>query len=207
MTNNNVIVGWANAARVLGCSRTQVRRLADRGDLQPEKDAKGRYIFMLNEIEGLKEAMPSKAVAEGPGDPAKAETAREPDVSPCLGETTALIFSDLEAGKSLVEIVIARELAPALVEKGREAWTRLKQADLNAPSVPRVLEQIIGALHTLQKRISEFEASFAAFPLPERNEFMCNNCSKTGMIATRIRCTACGEETWFGFFPPNTKRP
>lgn len=32
--------------------------------------------------------------------------------------------------------------------------------------------------------------------------FTCNSCSAHGQVATRLTCTACGTEDWWGWFPP-----
>jgi hypothetical protein len=34
-----------------------------------------------------------------------------------------------------------------------------------------------------------------------RETFTCRSCAATQYVAERIKCTQCGEETWWGWFP------
>ncbi len=32
--------------------------------------------------------------------------------------------------------------------------------------------------------------------------FVCSDCKAQGLVATKLNCTACGKENWWGWFPP-----
>jgi hypothetical protein len=35
-----------------------------------------------------------------------------------------------------------------------------------------------------------------------RHSFVCRNCQSKGQVAARLHCTSCGEENWWGWWPP-----
>jgi hypothetical protein len=55
---------------------------------------------------------------------------------------------------------------------------------------------------SLQDRIADLEDKLSDDPLSgARYQFTCNSCGKRGGIAVKIKCTKCGHETYFGWWP------
>ena len=53
-----------------------------------------------------------------------------------------------------------------------------------------------------ERRIGEVENRVSANPLSRaKYEFICTGCGSKGWIATAIKCTECGRQTWWGWWP------
>lgn len=211
------IVGWAAAAELLGCSKIQVRRLVAEGRLAAALDGQGRHCFRRQELEALRTApgrahTPRRAAAVG-GRTREASVAARNE-----GALHAAVFADLEAGRPLVQIVIDHRLSADLAEELARRWRQWKEAAAPSPSAPAValppppgpdpLEALRQTVAALQRRVHELEenddalaACLAQLPLRTATEFRCAACGATGLLAVRVTCTACGQETATGFYP------
>ncbi len=64
----------------------------------------------------------------------------------------------------------------------------------------QAVEQQIQAL-TSQVQ-STLEGLKGTFGYRAKQTFTCDSCNTSGMVATRIKCTGCGKENWWGWWPP-----
>ena len=133
MGPDSQVRGWARAAQVLGCSRTQVRRLVQQGRLSPTRDERGRHLFSRSDLEAY-------VRAHGPA--GRQALPVEPPAPRDHGQRTAAVFRDLEEGLPLVQIVIRQRLSTQQILELAAEWERLRAADLSAPSVPRQIQAL-----------------------------------------------------------------
>ncbi len=40
-----------------------------------------------------------------------------------------------------------------------------------------------------------------------RQTFVCSSCQNQGHVAAKLNCTACGEDNWWGWWPPQPETP
>lgn len=65
-------------------------------------------------------------------------------------------------------------------------------------SIRMLLEQV----HGLAKSVKEIESNLEATPgYHAHKTFTCASCHSTGLTAIRARCTQCGKEFWWGWYP------
>ena len=64
----------------------------------------------------------------------------------------------------------------------------------------QALEQQIQSL-TSQVQ-STLEGLKGTFGYRAKQTFTCDSCNTSSMVATRIKCTHCGKENWWGWWPP-----
>lgn len=144
--------GWLTRKEVatrLGLSVSSVRRL-EATELHPEKDALGAWRFDPAKVEAYR-------VQRHTSDPsASAIVHAAPAGPPRLdGAIAAAIFADLADGRSPVDIVIERELDPALVGLAVEHHARLQRAALEAPCGAERLDEIGAELTSLRELMLE----------------------------------------------------
>ena len=72
------------------------------------------------------------------------------------------------------------------------------------PGTAERLEKLEKRVRDLHHTVSELELTLGDSPLAGiRGEFECG-CSAEGLVAVQVRCTACGHETSYGWFPSET---
>lgn len=65
----------------------------------------------------------------------------------------------------------------------------------------QALEQQI---QTLTSQVqSTLEGLKGTFGYRAKQTFTCDSCNTSGTVATRIKCTHCGKENWWGWWPPH----
>jgi hypothetical protein len=70
-----------------------------------------------------------------------------------------------------------------------------------APS--ELVLQLQQQLQTLNATVSSIMAAVQnTVGFRAHETFVCSGCNTTGLVATRLNCTACGKENWWGWFPP-----
>jgi hypothetical protein len=84
----------------------------------------------------------------------------------------------------------------------------------NMVAIPERLSSMESSLKALEQRIGKLEAASTEVVSPDdlyalldgtpalglRRCFKCD-CGASGFVAVRIKCTKCGRETWWGWFP------
>ncbi|MBM4354673.1 MAG: MerR family transcriptional regulator [Deltaproteobacteria bacterium] len=188
----------AKAARSLGVGISTVRRMEERGELHPAIDPATRErLFDPGEIARVAASRDREVCGGDPTAP--------PMVAAVWteGDLAAAVFELLDAGQTLVSIVVELHAPPEQIEKAAQAWCRLKEQDLNSPSVP-------ASIGRLRRQVAELVAAYKGLKrrldgTPQvglGDNFKCRTCGVIGSVALPVRCTACGDETEVGWWPP-----
>jgi hypothetical protein len=101
-------------ARLVGCSKTQVRNYERRGILRPSVDGKGVHWFLKAEVAALARKKESRADAR----------AARADKRDRLGELAARVFFLFREGVELPEIVIETKRSPELIRRLYDEYRR-----------------------------------------------------------------------------------
>jgi hypothetical protein len=123
------LVNRADAARILGATKSAVRRHEDAGRLAPVETGpnNGERLFRREDVAALRGA-PRPTAPQGSATvehPARAP--RAPQRVELDGDTAALIFELFDAGCSPIAVVISERLPPATVEAAWSAYGRLRR--------------------------------------------------------------------------------
>jgi hypothetical protein len=139
------------------------------------------------------------------------------------GALAARLFTAFDKGSAPAELVQSEALPPATVLTYWRQWKELREAGGgDRPTLAQrveALEQrlqgqvqaledatwggvITGEVSSLKRTVADVVEHLRAMPLPRREAFTCP-CGASGSIATHIRCTNCGRDRTWGFFPPN----
>jgi len=58
---------------------------------------------------------------------------------------------------------------------------------------------------SLELKFDNMSKTLAGTPMLDiRERFQCSICGSKGLVAAKIKCTKCGEETWWGWHPPSS---
>lgn len=154
----------------------------------------GDAVLSQAEIDSLlntqKEAPAAKpaAVASVPGPPRMTVPATPAAVrADRLSAELQQRLEDLEA-----EVKKAAGLEADLIE-ARAAIARLQQG---MQALTTHLQAVTGQLQAVSDNLQ----GTPGYSL--QKTFTCGSCHNTGFVATLIRCTACGKESWWGYWPP-----
>ena len=70
---------------------------------------------------------------------------------------------------------------------------------------------IQGILAQLQELSSKVEGMMTGMQgtvgYGARQTFVCSSCQNQGHVAAKLNCTACGEDNWWGWWPPQPETP
>jgi len=70
---------------------------------------------------------------------------------------------------------------------------------------------IQGILAQLQELSSKVEGMMTGMQgtvgYSARQTFVCSSCHNQGHVAAKLNCTACGEDNWWGWWPPQPETP
>ncbi|HZA21284.1 MAG TPA: hypothetical protein VFA32_01535 [Dehalococcoidia bacterium] len=65
------------------------------------------------------------------------------------------------------------------------------------------LDELMGQVKDLNARVNSLLHSLqGTVGVGARHSFVCRNCRSKGQVAARLHCTSCGEENWWGWWPP-----
>lgn len=172
----------AEAAQALGISISAVRKLESAGKLHPQVHPEnGTRLYDAAEVEELRARRLGASKAEKPqGLSGSSDTE---------GEVAARVFARLDKGERLTAIVVTEKLPPDVVRKVAEQWRALKEADFNAPSVPRemaLLRQRLQELERLQGELMQVMVGLA-------HACACSSCGKAADVSWVTRCPRCGD--------------
>ena len=69
--------------------------------------------------------------------------------------------------------------------------------------VQTTVQELSDRLQSIAGKIERIEENLQATPgYGAKNSFTCVSCSTEGMVAMPARCTQCGHQTWWGWYPP-----
>jgi len=65
------------------------------------------------------------------------------------------------------------------------------------------LDELMGQVKDLSAKVNSLVTSLqGTVGFGARQSFICRNCQSKGQVAARLHCTSCGEENWWGWWPP-----
>lgn len=83
---------------------------------------------------------------------------------------------------------------------GPERLDRVEQSIAGVDSTVRQLQQYVQELSAQLQLVSQnLEATIGK---AAHETFTCSSCQTIGQVATRLTCTSCGTENWWGWYPP-----
>ena len=75
--------------------------------------------------------------------------------------------------------------------------------DQNLQQLSQQVQQLYGDLQGINSKLDGVvETLQATVGFGVRSVFVCKSCEAQGHVATRLTCTSCGTEEWWGWFPP-----
>ncbi len=88
------------------------------------------------------------------------------------------------------------------IEKLEAAVAKLTQAvgGSQSPSQVAALAKQVETLNARVQTLREYAAHSVGYRIHET--FQCGACGQKGFVAGAVKCTACGQETWMGWWPP-----
>ena len=67
---------------------------------------------------------------------------------------------------------------------------------------PRDFQSVVNQLQQLSDEVEEISQNLRSTPVYDmRQIFRCNVCDSHGLCAIRVKCTECGRENWWGWWP------
>lgn len=79
---------------------------------------------------------------------------------------------------------------------GQEAMSAVRQMSQRLDGVTRQMKKMDGRVGTISKNL-EATPDYAA-----RKDFTCTSCGSHGYMAIPMKCTGCGTDGWWGWWPP-----
>ena len=75
--------------------------------------------------------------------------------------------------------------------------------DQSFQQLSQQIQQLFGDLQVINSKVDGVtETLQATVGFGVRSVFACKSCEAQGHVATRLTCTSCGTEEWWGWFPP-----
>jgi len=112
------------------------------------------------------------------------------DISEVSIDVISKVFELFEKGIRPEKVVIKLKLHPDIVKSIFQKYMELKNL---------VFENEI---KKIREEIEKIKKMVESDPLSNlRNEFVCDSCGEKGYVAANIKCTKCGEESWWGWWP------
>ncbi len=133
-----------------------------------------------------------------PGGAGQARPARTSD-----GELAARVIEALKAGRSFPDIAVKHRVAPDVLMRLHDQWRQLREADLNAPSVPQEIagltRAVVGVherLDAVEDAVEELTAQMAFLPIIARAPHDCDEGEEGAeeTVAFTATCVACRED-------------
>jgi hypothetical protein len=184
-TEGDVVHGLRAAARLTGWSPSGLQKMIDGGRVKAERDGR-TYTFRVVDLEAIRRApgqpqasgfpttaAPASVAGPSAATPADATTlvvGRPEIAAPAnagaeasdmrdAGAIASIIFGDLAAGRTLVQIVAERKVAPDVVRHHHDRWRELQAID--EASTPSALERLARVEATVGQNVNQFETGAA----------------------------------------------
>ena len=141
----------------------------------------------------------SPAVVEAPPPPPPQPVAQEPAPAP---PTPPPPPPAAGLGQDEIQGLVQRiaSLEQSVQRLGSQAAPDLDQ---NFQLLSQQVQQLFGDLQAMNSKVDGVtETLQATVGFGVRSVFTCKSCEAQGHVATRLTCTSCGTEEWWGWFPP-----
>lgn len=118
----------------------------------------------------------------------------------------AKIFSVFDESEDPTEVVKRGLCTPEQAKNALEDYLGLKDETTlgQLDDVELNISDLKEGQSALQYRIKKLENSITS---SFNREWKCSKCGAKRYLAMPIRCTVCGYENWFGWYPPKTTQP
>lgn len=147
------------------------------------------------------EPVPAAAKVE-PAPTAKAKTAPATSTSREVQQAPAALAED-ESVQSMVAD-LAQRVAKIEAAMGRleELQKTVRDANTILRKQPQDFQAVIDELQEVSDQVEEISEKLRNTPVYDMREiFQCNVCDSHGLCAIRVKCTECGRENWWGWWP------
>ena len=150
-------------------------------------------------------------------------TPAEPGAEPPVVNITPTNLEEIRASGSPPAAAAAAAAPPPIPGPGPVPATAAPAADNDAivdlanrvASLEATVSQgaagIQGILAQLQELSSKVEGMMTGMQgtvgYSARQTFVCSSCQSQGHVAAKLNCTACGEDNWWGWWPPQPETP
>ncbi len=144
------------------------------------------------------------APAEAPAEPPVSVSAtsmeeirgREPASTPTISTTP-------DPPPPQPEAVPSAGAIPDTVTQLTQRLYQLEAAMQQAGQMQQQFQALVDQLEAMNDRVETLMNSLQnTVGFAAHQSFVCDSCQSQGNVATRLNCTACGEEKWWGWWPP-----
>ena len=136
-----------------------------------------------------------------PAAPANAKTT--PELSSAEEAPLTTAPDDVEPMRATVADIVRRvvkiEGALSTLEQLEKTITEAKAL---ANQTPRESQDMANQLQEIGDQVGDMSEKLRSTPGYDIAElFRCNSCDSEGLVAIRVKCTECGREKWWGWWP------
>ena len=119
------------------------------------------------------------------------------------GGATVIIPAGTDYPQAIVPKVEERlAAAEAALEKMGQLEGAVSEAYGAIGQLRQVLQAVAAQVQALCGTVDSISKNLQATPVYGlRHSFTCRSCRSTGVVTVRIRCTRCGQESWWGWYP------
>ena len=161
-------------------------------------------IMAMSPLEEAAPAEADEAAAQPeavPAAPANAETTPEPSPTEDAPLTTGP--DDVESMRATVADIVRRvvkiEGALSTLEQLEKMTTEAKAL---AKQTPQESQDIANQLQEIGDQVEDMSVKLCSTPTYNiAGLFRCNSCDSEGLVAICVKCTECGREKWWGWWP------
>ncbi|MBF8267305.1 MAG: hypothetical protein HW388_813 [Dehalococcoidia bacterium] len=94
------------------------------------------------------------------------------------------------------------ENTEAVLRKTGELGRELHEARASIIQMQQVMQAMTAHLQAVTGQMQAISTNLQGTPgYGLQKAFTCTSCHSTGFVATPIRCTHCGQESWWGYWP------
>lgn len=119
------------------------------------------------------------------------------------GRTTVTIPADTDSPQGTVLRLDERlAAAEAALKRMGQLEGAVSEAYGAIGQLRQVLQAVAGQVQALGGAVDSISKNLQATPVYGlRHSFTCRSCRSTGVVTVRVRCTRCGQESWWGWYP------
>ena len=138
------------------------------------------------------EAAPTAKAKAAPANSTSGEERQAP-AAPAEDESVQSMVADLAQRVAQME---------AAMGKLEELQKTVSDANAILRKQPQDFQSVIDELQEVSDQVEEISEKLRNTPVYDMREvFQCNVCDSHGLCAIRVKCTECGRENWWGWWP------
>jgi DNA repair exonuclease SbcCD ATPase subunit len=118
-------------------------------------------------------------------------------------QTSALPAEDEYVQSTMADLAQRVAKIEAAMGKLEELQKTVRDANTILRKQPRDFQSVVTELQAVSEQVEEISEKLRSTPVYDMGEiFQCNVCHSDGLCAIRVKCTQCGRENWWGWWPP-----